>query len=166
MINAFLDSGLHKATKKKNVPISFFETGFLLHPSKLFAARMPDHTSWASSVSVDVWAEIFSIVADGVFDELRQELPRREIYRQQIHLHRQYQSLRLVCKVFQSVFLSHLELSDVLFLEERQRPTECEYVLSLLRHLQRDNLTIRTLLAECSETRDQRAAWMLRFQAQ
>lgn len=146
-----LDSGFNKEEERADQQFKKVSC-FLLPPSKSFAAGMPDHTSWASSLSVDVWAEIFSMVADAVFDELQQELPRREIYRQQVHLHRQYQSLRLVCKVFQSVFLSHPELSDILFLEERQQPTECEYVLSLLRHLQRDNLTIRTLLAECGET--------------
>lgn len=110
---------------------------------------MLHQTSWASALSLDVRAGIFSIVADAVFDDLETALPRREICSEQIHNHRRYLSLRSVCKTFQAVFLSHPELSACLFLEECQSATA---VLSLLRRLQRDNLTTRTLLAECGKS--------------
>lgn len=101
--------------------------------------------SWASSVSVDVWASIFSIVAEEVFEALHTTFLRGEVCADEFDDHRQYQALRSVCKVFHTVFLSYPELAADLYLEEDKSPTA---VLSLLEHLRREDLTIRSLLAE------------------
>ena len=110
---------------------------------------MAHRTLCASALPVDVWADIFKLVVDEVFHELAVALGSREIRSEQVYDHRQYQSLRSVCRLFQTVFLMHPELSEYLFLGEHQ---PAKAVLSLLRHLQRDDLTITTLLAEPFES--------------
>ena len=60
--------------------------------------------------------------------------------------HTKYHSLRLVCRQLRSVFLSRPTLSADLFLEEIASQAA---ILSLLERLQRPDVTIRRLLAEC-----------------
>lgn len=106
---------------------------------------MPDCASWTSLISDDVWARIFSIVAEDVYDDLEMAFLRDEVCADEVRNHCQYQHLRSVCKVFRAVFHSHPELSAVLYLEEDPPPTG---VLSLLEYLRCDKLTVTTLLAE------------------
>ena len=106
---------------------------------------MSHNASRASSLSDDLWARIFSIVAQDMFVDLETAVISEDNNPDELLIHKHYQSLRSVCKVFRAVFLSRPELSADLFLKPTQTPTA---VMSLLEHLRRDDLRIRRLFAE------------------
>lgn len=105
--------------------------------------------AWESSLSDELWVKIFSILAEDVFDELLDRILLQEEEADTVTNHTKYQSLRLVCKRFHEIFLSHPTLSADLFLE--YEPPQAA-ILSLLERLQRHDVTITRLLAECTRT--------------
>ncbi|KAL3155536.1 hypothetical protein ABBQ38_011088 [Trebouxia sp. C0009 RCD-2024] len=102
-----------------------------------------------SSLSDELWGEIFALLAEQVADELTDSLMTGDAT-DTSNNYIQYHSLRLVCKRFQAVFLSYPTLSADLFLQEDLSETG---LLSLLYWLRREDVTVRRLLVECSSTR-------------
>lgn len=94
----------------------------------------------------DLWAHIFSYVANHVSDKLGTAyyeapfalLPRQEYSK----LH----CMRLVCKKFNHVFMEHPQLSAKLFLDAQFSVTAST---SLLEWMQRDSTVVEELLAVC-----------------
>ena len=115
--------------------------------SKESLRLMPFRNTPALLLPVDLWATVFSILAEEAFKEAvlvnTQEFSCGE--GEPAELYSEFHNLRTVCKHFRQVFEEHTELSSCLFLDHRFN----NHALgSLLRRLQRHDTFIKSVVAK------------------